>query len=879
MTPWVKTLYLCAALAVGIKPALAQQSPEGPADQPAAESGPPAPALPDTDKRVELNLLGQTNARAGESRRNENIQFNLVDNNALKELNVRLGTTATIVEEFRPDRGYFGSEFGNAPSAVLHVTPSPGAGWHGNLFYAHQNSVFSARSFFQVGDVQPARENVYGGSAGMAPWNGGYVFFDAKQDKLRGNVNGNVLVPKPDERAPLTTDPERRAIVERFLAAYPEELPNRTDINPRALNTNSPQSIDNDEAGTRLDQDLSPHDRLMLRYGFIAQSVDAFQLVAGQNPNTDTKSHRARITWNRAWSATTTTDLTAGFDRIGSLLLPDETAVGPMVSISGLQTLGPLGNIPIDRAHNLFQYAGQLQRISGRHTWTAGFGLLRRQFNGIETDAHRGFLSFSNDFGRTGIENLLEGTPSQYIISVGDVHRGFRNWEARFYAGDNWKATPNFDIQLGLRYETVTRPYEVNGRNEVPYDCDCNNLAPRFGFAWRLPRVWGVLRGAYGLHYVEIFPVTFTQVRFSPPGSVKLAIPAPDLVDPLGGLKQGGQEPDARPNLYLLDPELASPYSHQYNFSWEPDLFQSWRLQFGYVGSRSHKLLIMWYLNRAHPVPGIDQTTATINQRRTIKDLAEIRWVLNGSRGYFDAGRVSLVAPRSHGFTIDAAYWFSKAIDLGASYTNTAYDSDSRLSRSQSEFETHKDRRALSSFDQTHAFLLRTTWEAPSARWQGWTGKLASGWILSAVVLLKTGIPFAVTTPDGPGFGNVDGNGGDRPNLLDPSILGRTIGDPDTSVRMLPATAFAFMQPTDQAGNLGVNVFRKGGIGNVNAALARTWKMARETRLTFRAESINLLNTPQFAEPGSQLGTPEFGHITNTLNDGRTFRFLLQFGW
>ena len=44
----------------------------------------------------------------------------------------------------------------------------------------------------------------------------------------------------------------------------------------------------------------------------------------------------------------------------------------------------------------------------------------------------------------------------------------------------------------------------------------------------------------------------------------------------------------------------------------------------------------------------------------------------------------------------DASYWFSKAIDLGADYTNTAYDADTRISRSQSEFETQRDRKALS---------------------------------------------------------------------------------------------------------------------------------------------------------------------------------------
>jgi hypothetical protein len=50
-------------------------------------------------------------------------------------------------------------------------------------------------------------------------------------------------------------------------------------------------------------------------------------------------------------------------------------------------------------------------------------------------------------------------------------------------------------------------------------------------------------------------------------------------------------------------------------------------------------------------------------------------------------------------------------------------------------------------------------------------------------------------------------------------------------------------------------------------------------RLTFRAESINLFNTPQFAEPGFELANPNFGQITNTLNEGRTFRFSLQLGW
>jgi len=857
-------------------PAFQQSDTTKSVEAPAKEPEAPAPDEA-TEERVTLNLLGQTDVGAGESRRNENIQFNLVDNNALKELNVRLGTTATIISEFKPERGYFGAEFGVPPLMELPVTGMGRTGWHGNFFYGHQNSAFSARSFFQVGAVRPAREHTYGFSTGFDIWKGGYLFLQGRQDRLRGSVNGNVLVPKPDERTPLTTDPDTRAIVERYLAGYPNQLPNRTDINPRALNTNAPQTIDNNDGAIRIDQDVSTKDRLFLRYHFISQSVDAFQLVAGQNPNTDTRSHRARLTWNRTWSANTITDVALGFDRVGSLLLPDATSVGPLVSTAGLTALGPGGNIPIDRAHNRYEGEVRVQSVRGRHYLQAGFGFLRSQFNGIETDAHRGFFSFSNDFGRGGIENLRRGTPSVHIISIGNVRRGFRRWKLRAYLSDDWRVTRNLTIQIGIRYAPVTRPYEVNNLNQIPYGCNCRNFAPRFGIAYRLPAKWGVLRAAYGLHYGDIFPVTYSQVRFSPPGSEKLTINAPDLVDPLEGIDSG--ESDARGNRYRLDPELTTPYSHQYNFSWEPDFSSDWRLQFGYVGSRSHKLLIMWYRNRAQPVEGIPQTTKTINQRRADNSIAEIRWVLNGSRGYFDALRVSLIAPRVGGFAIDTSYWFSKAMDLGASYTNTAYDSDSRLSRSQWEFETHKDRRALSDFDQTHSFLARVSWQSPEGHWRGWRNYALGGWVVSAVTLLKTGTPFAVTTFDGPGFGNVDGNGGDRPNLLDTSILGRSFPDPDTSRERLPVGAFSLMAPTDHGGNISYNVFRKGGIHNLNASIAKTWSLTAETRFTLRAESINLLNTPQFAAPGNRLGNPEFGQITNTLNDGRTFRLHAQFGW
>lgn len=848
---------------------------------PKTEAKPDTETKPaDTSKTGDINLLGKTDTATGESRRNENVQFNLIDNNSLKENNLRVGTTATITNEFKIEQNYFGSEFGSAPKAAVTIPNKIPAGTHGELRFKHLNSVFSARSFFQVGTVKPARENDYGFNVSSGVWKNAKLFVDAGQNKIRGNVNGNVLVPRLDERTPLTPDPAARAIIARFLAAYPTELPNRTEINARALNTNAPQTINNHQANFRLDQALSSKDSLLLQYQFLNQQVFAFQFVAGQNPNTDTKSHLARLVWSRQWSANTLVHLTAGYDRVTSVLQPEKNAVGPFVLVAGLTGLGPDGSIPINRAQNQMRYGAQVTQLSGTHQFMYGGSVLRRQLNGSETDVHRGFYSFNNDFGNDAITNLRLGLASQYIISIGNIHRGFRNWDFQFFASDSWRVNPRLTLQYGLRYQPQTRPVEVNKLNIVPFDSDLNNVAPSFGLAYQMPKRWGVVRLAGGVHFGEIFTPTFQQMRFSPPLNNKIAVPTPNFVNPLSTV----QSSLLRSTLYTLSPDLTLPYSYQYNLSWEPEIGKAFakfaKLQFGYVGSRSHKLFVMWYTNRAHPTPGIPQITATVNQRRPNLNFADIRYIVNASNGYFDAGRVSLITNNWHGLTMDAAYWFSKAIDLGANYLNTAHENDSRASRSQWEYENHRDMKGLSLFDQTHAFLWRVNYALHAPKeWAG-RGKALDGWNLSTIVLVKTGIPFNIATgSDGPGFGNVDGNGGDRPNLLDPTILGRTIADPDTSKQLLPRSAFAFINPTEARGTLGRNVFRKGPIRNVNASLFRSWALQHDLRLTFRVESINLFNTPQFAEPGFELANANFGAITNTLNDGRTFRFGLQLGW
>ena len=92
--------------------------------------------------------------------------------------------------------------------------------------------------------MKPSRQNHYGGRFTTQLKGIGDITGNFAQRKIRGMVNGNVLVLLAHERIPTATDPALRALVQRFLNAYPAELPNRPDFDERALNTNAPPSRD-----------------------------------------------------------------------------------------------------------------------------------------------------------------------------------------------------------------------------------------------------------------------------------------------------------------------------------------------------------------------------------------------------------------------------------------------------------------------------------------------------------------------------------------------------------------------------------------------------------------------------------------------------------
>jgi hypothetical protein len=814
-------------------------------------------------------------ARAGLTRaaamRNENVQVSRIDTEAVKEANIRLGDNVTIVTQAAVEANQYATEHGRAAGELAVLWPGAAlSGWHGELFQFHQNSIFNARTFFQVGPVQPSRQNFYGGRftgrSFAGDLTGGFT-----QRKVRGMVNGNVLAPLESERTPLATDPEIRAVVSRFLAAYPATPPNRLDFDSRALNTNAPQRIDEIDGNLRLDREIGTRSRLSALHAINRQRIDAFQFVAGQNPDTEVHSQRSRLTYRYVPSASTEFAFGGGFTRVRSALTPEPNAVGPRVRMGyQIEELGPDSHFPINRAQNTYRLGSVNMHRRGAHTFRFGGDLLRTQVNGVETNNQRGLIWFTNNFGRTAIENLRMGTPTTYEVTIGEMHRGYRNWAANFFWADQWQAG-RWQIYYGVRYGLETAPTEVNGLDVFPYGCDCNNFAPRLSFAYRAPGDW-VVRAGYNAAFGQIFPVTYGQQRYNLPHARYVQVQSPDLLDPLRGvdLQTGRTAPT------LLAPDLVAPYAHTYGLSVEKRIAGRYNLRWGYTGSRAFKLLDAFIFNRAVDVPGIPLTTATVDQRRPDPRYYELKHVVNAGTAYMDAAQVGIDVPYRSGLAWGATYTFGKAIDLGADYAATAANRDMSTARSQSQYENFYDKKGLSKFDSPHSLIVYGAYELPRVTAGRW---LLNGWQVAASGLLKAGTPLTLYVgSDAPGFGNVDGGPSDRPNILDPSILGRTISHPDRAPQILRRDRFAYITPGGLRGSVGRGAFRKAGIRNLNASLTKQWRWvgSREYTMLLRGEAFNLSNTPQFDEPQRNLSSPAFGKITNTLNDGRIFQLGLR---
>ena len=846
---------------------------------------------------VRLNLRLRSNREqavaVGVEEINPNIFVVKLDTNEIiRQLSTR-GANTQLVTEFRSQENSFGALYGYPLRRVeLARTGTLLRNFHGSLYETHQNSAWNARSFFTVGGLPPSRRNDYGAAVG-GPLVQEKLFteFAWSQSRDSGAVNGNIQVPTAEERIPRSADPATNALMARLLSAYPSQLPNLPHVSTRQLNTNAPRDLRSTAFSTRFDYRPRPADQFAVEQRFYDTTEEPFELVIGQNPVTFLRPQSYHLTQTHTFSPRTVSRLGLNYDRLAifldvtdrykNLFAPLGLTAVPEITFGrngDLTSLGPGPNYPRRRIENRFHVAPEITHVRGNHALSVGGLLSRYQINDLQSENSRGVFDYTRNFGRSSVENFLLGRASSFKINLGDFYRGFRSWEQAAYFQDRFRLRPNLTLSLGLRYERMTAPVEVNHLTSIAYRTDANNLSPQFGFAWN-PRGGKIaIRGGYGVSFGALFPLLYQRARFNPPAVKVISVDNnPSLVNPLQGydLSSGGI---ARSGLNLLSPDLVVPYSHLYTLSIERELPAGLFFRVGYMGSRTMKLPWDVITNRAVPVTGIPTTTATVNERRPDPRYLEIDTVTNGATAYYDSLNVSVEKRLSRTMTWSVRYIFSKILDTG---DTTFADIGTGRHKSMEPYNIVGDLKGPSQFDTPQSLTVTYRYQLPGFGGPGLLAHALGGWRLYGTYSYRTGVPYMLHTgSDAPGFGNVDGVGQDRPHVLNPSILGKGINHPDTSPSILRREYFDANIPAGGRGNIGFDTFRLDGTNNLNFAVEREFALrggADQTpALQFRSEFFNFLNHPQFDSYSPHVANEIFGKITNTANRGRIIQFLLR---
>ncbi len=181
-----------------------------------------------------------------------------------------------------------------------------------------------------------------------------------------------------------------------------------------------------------------------------------------------------------------------------------------------------------------------------------------------------------------------------------------------FYLQDDYRATSRLTVNLGLRYEFQTVPYDTAGRNSTIPDlltsstyrigpiianATYRNFSPRVGFAWD---VFGngktSLRSGFGIYYdIANLGSIFTQnLAGVPPFGVQttfIAIPNQVIVLPINSSTNGLTAQSLGRSLQMVDYNLKNPHSLQYNLTVEQQLPGGIGLSVSFVGNRGLNIL------------------------------------------------------------------------------------------------------------------------------------------------------------------------------------------------------------------------------------------------------------------------------------------------
>lgn len=828
---------------------------------------------------------------------------------------VLLGVEAVL--EFQVLTNSYSAEFGRSAGGVINAVTRSGTNqYHGSLFEFLRNSKLDAKNFFDPATkpIPPFKRNQFGGVLGGPILKDRTFFFGAFESLVdRLGVTGVTSVPDANARRGLLPTGQIKvnpAITPLLDTLFP--LPNGKSLGGGVAQYlfTAPQPTNDYFTQGRIDHRFSANDSLFGRYTIDNGSVDRPPVTKLPVTNTKERSRNQYVTleYQHVFSPQLLNTVRAGFNRSDhesvnerKIDIPPTLSWIPgqpfgYLTISGMVTedFGDYRLPRLDRLNN-WQFGDTVFLSHGIHGLRMGFETQRIQFNQNTTSQVGGLLTFTN------LSNFLQGIPSVFDFAVPgglDPVRGYRQRLFAFFAQDDIRLRPNLTVNLGLRYEFVTVPTEVNGkisnlRNVTdptitvgdPWykNPSLKNFAPRVGLAWD-PFGSGKtsVRAGFGIFDDEILPkYYFFSGSLNPPFTQRASLNAP----PFPNLLANFDPAHVKYQLQTTNYDLQNPYAMQFNLNVQRSLPGDWVVSAGYSGSRGVHLLRIGDANLAPftVVNGIKVYQPQLGRQNP--NFASITQRISDAQSFYNALLFSAQKQFSHGLRAQLSYTFSRSIDDASGVNSQDYTDGSPYVL---DYYDRKADRGLSTFWAQQVFVGNWSYELPFGRsMTGAGGLFLKGWQLNNITTVQTGHPFEVRL----GF-NRSGNLNtvnyamhERPDLKPGYSNNPILGGPD---RYWDINAFT-LQPANQRGNLGRNTLIGPGIVNVDVSLEKSFPIDEKRRFEFRGEIFNAPNHPNFAVPsgltaftavaanGTPTISPTWGVISTTVTTSRQIQFGLKF--
>jgi hypothetical protein len=673
---------------------------------------------------------------------------------------------------------------------------------------------------------------------------------------------------------PVLTHPVGRQIA----ALFPS--PNRPGLTGNYV-TSPTQRDHTDHFDVRSDTAFGGSFDLTSRYSFADRrlfepfSGPGFSSLPGYGSDVARRGQNAVVSATHILSANLLNDTRVAFNRVSSGVFPEQSAaVNRTVGLpepwantrdAGLSLITVTGYSPIGHEYNNPQHGTtNTWHLADTLTWTRGNHLIKGGFDArlIRQDAFRdvqarGTLTFSGVFTGDPLFDLLTGLPTFTTLARLDNPQRLRTESYAWFVQDSYRVRPNVTLSAGLRYDLTSPPVDVDdraslynpqtatlqavGTNGFPragYEADRNNWAPRVGAAWTVDRAaTTVVRGAYGIHYNHSALAPSEGLYFSAPYfNFGAYFPSPlgviTVSDPWPG-----NFPIPTPNSATsFQPDLRTPYLHEFNVTVQRQLGPTRVAEVGYVGSRGRNLIAARDSNQ--PQPG----RATPNLRPDPR-FNDITLIESRARSEFNSFQARFQQRYAFGCTMLVAYTLGKSMDDASGFFTSAGDPNFPQDSNNLAAEWGR-----SSFDVRHRFSVSFSYDLPYE------------FTISGIVQMQSGRPFTVALlpqvdNSNTGFSSLGFQSNDRPN-----VNGNPAASNPGPEQWFNTAAFS-MPAFGTFGNAGRNLLEGPGYQNVNLAVLKRISLAGRTSLQLRAEAFNLLNRVNFDLPDNFFGSPTFGQI------------------